>query len=70
MLSLVVPVTVVPIVVLVGITLALGIAFVYLMISKKSTRTRSLTNNRYKKLAFYTINSCTHVHVSNYFINI
>ena len=68
-LSLVVTATVVPIVVLVGITLALGIALVYLIISKKrSTRTRSLTNDRYKNLAFCTINSCTHG--SDYFLNI
>ena len=45
-IGLVVSVTVVPLVVLMGITLVLGIALVYLIISKKSTRTYSLTNDR------------------------
>ena len=52
-IGLVVSVTVVPIVVLMGITLVLGIVLVYLIISKKSTRTYSLANDqtRYTNLA-------------------
>ena len=56
-IGLVVPATVVPLVVLMGITLMLGIVLVYLIISKKSTRTYSLANDRtrYTNLAFYTV---------------
>jgi hypothetical protein len=43
-IGLLVPATVIPIVVLMGIILALGIALVYLLILKKSSK--SLTNNR------------------------
>ena len=45
-IGLVVPATVIPIVVLMGIILVLGIVLVYLIISKKSTRIYSLTNDR------------------------
>ena len=53
LIDLVVSVIVVPLVVLMGITLVLGIALVYLIISKKSIRTYSLANDqtRYTNLA-------------------
>ena len=53
LIGLVVSVIVVPLVVLMGITLVLGIALVYLIISKKSIRTYSLANDqtRYTNLA-------------------
>ena len=45
-ISLVVSTTVVLIMILMGITLVLGIALGYLIISKKSIRTKSLINDR------------------------
>ena len=52
-IGLVVSLAVVPLVVLMGITFVLGIALVYLIISRKSARTYSLTNDqsRYTNLA-------------------
>lgn len=45
-ISLIVPATVVPLVVLMGITLVLGIVLVYYIISKKSRRVKKTTNHR------------------------